>query len=142
MNDEFSAAAEKPVSPIHHENALDESVPYEPLFTADQNRPDGQFNSGICLRDGLGVPIDLPGAARYFKLAADQNHADAQFNYAICLRDGMGVLINLGASAKYFKLAADQNHSAAQSQYGVCLLKGLGVRINLSEAAQYSQAGG
>jgi hypothetical protein len=45
-------------------------------LAADQNHARGQFNYGICLYNGDGVPNDLEGAAKYFKLAADQNHAE------------------------------------------------------------------
>jgi TPR repeat protein len=31
-------------------------------LAADQNHADAQFHYGICLRDGIGVSIDLIGA--------------------------------------------------------------------------------
>jgi TPR repeat protein len=60
------------------------------------------------LRDGSDVPVDVPAAARYLKLAADQGHRRAQFFYPLALRDGCGISANLEESKRYFDLAAAQ----------------------------------
>jgi TPR repeat protein len=89
--------------------------------------------------NGRGVPIDLLGAARYFKLAADQNHAQGQCTYGFCLVNGHGVPSDLVEAAKYFKLAADQNDAGGQYNYGFCLANGHGVPTDLIGAAKYSK---
>jgi hypothetical protein len=38
----------------------------------DQGNAIAHFNYGFCLDNGRGVPIDLEGAAHYFKLAVNQ----------------------------------------------------------------------
>jgi hypothetical protein len=53
----------------------------------DQDLSDTQFEHGLCLLQGRGVPIDLVGAVRYFKLAADQGICEAQFQYGLCLSE-------------------------------------------------------
>jgi TPR repeat protein len=49
---------------------------------ADQNHMNGQFHYGLCLVEGLGVPITYAGASRYFKISADGNSAGRQAFYA------------------------------------------------------------
>jgi TPR repeat protein len=73
------------------------------------------------LRDGEGVPKDLAGAVKYFKLAVDQGDSYAQNKYALALHDGDGVPKDLAGAAKYFKLAADQGSSCAQFNYALDL---------------------
>jgi TPR repeat protein len=70
------------------------------MLSADQGNADGQYVYGISLRDGSGVPIDLPRAAHYFKLAADQGNASAQNDCRIALRGGVGVPIDFGGAVK------------------------------------------
>ena len=89
------------------------------------------------LENGIGVPVDLASAARYYKLAADQGLADAQYNYGLCLENGTGVSVDLASAARYFKLAADQGVDLAQYNYGVCLENGTGVSVDLASAARY-----
>jgi TPR repeat protein len=89
------------------------------------------------LQDGQGIPIDLEGAAHYFKLSADQGNANGQWRYGECLRDGKGIPIDLEGAAHYFKLSADQGNAAGQWLYGVCLQDGQGIPIDLEGAAHY-----
>ena len=51
-------------------------------MAADQGDAVAQFNYGVCLYRGEGVPLDFSEAARYYKMAADQGSA-AQFNYGL-----------------------------------------------------------
>jgi TPR repeat protein len=85
-------------------------------LAGDQGIAAAQFNYGVCLENGRGVPIDFQQAAHYFKLAADQRVADAQFNYRVCLENGRGVPIDFQQAVHYFKLAADQGNAAAEYQ--------------------------
>jgi TPR repeat protein len=64
-------------------------------LAADQGLADAQFNYGVCLENGRGVPSDFQKAVHYYKLAADQEMANAQLNYGICLYNGRGVPIDL-----------------------------------------------
>jgi TPR repeat protein len=95
---------------------------------------DGQYESGYCLHDGVGVPVDLKGAAYQFKLAADQGLTAAEYHYGICLQDGDGVQIDLKGAAHYFKRAADQTVSFAQFKYGLYLENGEKITRNFQLA--------
>jgi TPR repeat protein len=40
---------------------------------------------GVCICEGLRIPIDLEAASDYFKLAAEYGHTDAQDHYGLCI---------------------------------------------------------
>jgi TPR repeat protein len=44
------------------------------------------------LLNGIGVPIDLEGAAHYLQLSADQGSAGGQNAYGIVVRDSRSAL--------------------------------------------------
>jgi hypothetical protein len=84
-------------------------------LSADQGFPLGQFNYGVCLWNGNGIPANPSLAAQYFKLAADQGNSAAQFNYGVALSEGRGIALNHALAAHYFKLAADQGVPQARA---------------------------
>lgn len=45
-------------------------------LSADRHYNQAQYQYAMCLKNGLGVPINLDEAARY-KLAADKGHTQA-----------------------------------------------------------------
>jgi TPR repeat protein len=57
----------------------DKDVKAAQLFrkAAEAGSPEGQFEFGLCLRDGKGVPQDLAGAKDWFRKAAGAGHAEA-----------------------------------------------------------------
>jgi TPR repeat protein len=57
---------------------------------ADQRFSAVQFNYGVALRDGAGIPMDFTRASHFLERAADQQHAAAQFEFAVSLWDGKG----------------------------------------------------
>jgi hypothetical protein len=99
--------------------------------------PISQFNWGLRLAEGNGVPRNLSLSAHYIKLAADQGLEEAQFFYGNLLFEGRGIPVNYSLAAYYFKLAADQGNSNAQFKYGICLSNGQGILVNHSLAAHY-----
>jgi TPR repeat protein len=105
-------------------------------LAADQNDAARQDNYGFCLRAGMGVDVDLIGAAQYVKMAADQQRPHAQYEYGHCLEEGRGVARDLVGAIKYYKLAADQQHTTAQVVYGVRVGRGVGVAPNPRLAAE------
>lgn len=65
-----------------------------------------QDNVGIALRDGLGVPKDLAGAVREFRLAADAGNTDAMVNLGEMYEAGAGGLNKeAGAAVKLYEAA-------------------------------------
>jgi serine/threonine protein kinase len=89
-------------------------------MSADQGDAGGQYNYGICLKNGEGVAKDLKEAARYYKMSADQGNAFGQDKYGICLGEGEGVDKELKEAARYFKMSADQGNKDARMSYERC----------------------
>ena len=46
-------------------------------LAADQGHAPAQFQYGLCLKEGEGVPCDLSAAARYFMMVIEQGHTEA-----------------------------------------------------------------
>jgi TPR repeat protein len=77
---------------------------------AERGNPVAQREHACRLsRDG-----NMPGAAKYFKLAANQGFVTGHYTYDVCLLNGYGVSINRREASEYFKLAADQGFANAQ----------------------------
>jgi TPR repeat protein len=55
-------------------------------LSADQGCAETQFNYGVALAIGDGIPIDKSHAPHFFKLAADQGDAAAQHTSGILLK--------------------------------------------------------
>ena len=80
---------------------------------ADQGDAGGQYNLGVCYRDGEGVTKDLAEAVKWFRKAADQGDAEAQakLGYAYC--HGSGVVKDEIEAYAYLNLVrmTDENVS-------------------------------
>ena len=100
------------------------------LASAQSGHPEGQFQLGVCLQDGLGVDVNLSEAVRWYTLAAKQGHAGAQNNLAYCLYNGLGTAMNKKEAASWYRQAANQNIAIAQYGLGVCFFNGEGVTKN------------
>lgn len=70
-------------------------------------------------RNGLGVAIDKPRAARLFAQAARAGDADAAFTLSNMLRDGEGVPRDLAAAHHWLQVAADGESPEALQQLGM-----------------------
>jgi TPR repeat protein len=98
-------------------------------LAADQGDSFGQWDYGVCLAQGKGIPMNKSLAANYFKLSADQGNQHGQCAYGLCLLTGDGVPRNESLAAHYFKLSAEQGNNQGQSLYAYCLGQGQGIRI-------------
>jgi len=104
-----------------------------------QNHAHANYQLGCLYQRGVGVPIILEEAFRYWKLAADQGYANAQFNVAMMYHDGEGVQKNLPEAFRYSKLAADQGYKDAQFIIGLMHHGAEGTPENIAEAFRYSK---
>lgn len=87
------------------------------LAAAQSGNPEGQFQLGMCLQDGLGVDKDLAEAVKWYTQAAQQGHPGAQNNLAYCYYNGLGTEIDKQQAADWFRRAANQNVVSAQSAW-------------------------
>jgi TPR repeat protein len=63
-------------------------------ISADHGCAFAEVNYGVCLFGGLGVPVDIFEAAKYFAKAAGLADEHGSFNYGLCLFNGKGVRVN------------------------------------------------
>ncbi|MGH6761310.1 MAG: tetratricopeptide repeat protein [Phyllobacterium sp.] len=72
---------------------------------------------------GLGVPVNLPEAAKWYGEAAKQGVPEAQFRYGVMLLEGRHVQKDMVKGEELMKLAAESNNPLAQFNYAQLLLK-------------------
>ena len=73
-----------------------------------QNNADGQFFTGLCYRDDVGVQQSLKKAAILFEKAAKQGLPRAQNALGECYEHGEGVEQDYFQAVKWYKKAAKQ----------------------------------
>lgn len=83
------------------------------LDMANKGVPESQYRYGCMLKEGVEIPQDLEGAAKYFKLASDQGYLDGVIAYATCLKDGSGVEKNEKEAIELLKTAVDKDYTDA-----------------------------
>jgi TPR repeat protein len=99
---------------------------------ADGGDVNAQYNLGVMLRDGRGVPQNSAEAATWFRKAAQQGLVPAQYNLGVMLFSGQDVERNLAEAVAWFRKAAEQGMAQAQYNLGVSLRDGQGgLRIPL-----------
>jgi TPR repeat protein len=111
-------------------------------IAADLGNSSAMDSYGFFLTHGLGVEVDLPLAAHYYKMSADAGNASGMLQYGVCLYRGWGIRLDLVSAAEYYKQASDQGNCDAMRLYGVCLEFGFGVDKDLVSAAQYYKMAG
>ena len=91
--------------------------------SAEQGNIDGQYNLGVNLSAGVGVPTrDIAEAIKWYQLAGSQGLVRAQFNCGLLLMKGDhsdfltgdgfgGIPPDLAEAARWFRRAADAEHS-------------------------------
>jgi hypothetical protein len=106
------------------------------LFQALAEKGDtrAQFMMGTIYEQGLGVPKDLPSAARWYRLAAEGGSASAQYNLGIFYQFGKSVPQDPAEAARWLHMAADQGHGRAQNNLSTFYFMGVGVERDPVEA--------
>jgi len=86
---------------------------------------------------GLGVPVDVTEAFKWFKLAADQGNPDAQADLANMYMAGAGVPKDDLEGLRLLKLAAAQKNPYAEYRLGVIYEEGVAVPKDYFEALKW-----
>ena len=108
-----------------------------------QNNADGQFFTGLCYRDEVGVQQSLTKAAILFEKAAKQGLPRAQNALGECYEHGEGVEQDYFQAVKWYKKAAKLFLSCAEADSDSCFMAGecyeygRGVTKNLCKAIEY-----
>lgn len=73
-----------------------------------------QYNLGILLIDGRGLPKDLSAARHWFERAARRGYGPAQYNFAVMLADGIGGVKNLSEAWFWARVASENGEDGAE----------------------------
>lgn len=107
------------------------------LLAAEQGDAEAQLNCALMFLDGIGVPRNLPLAAKWFRRAADQGDAQAQNNLGLMYLVGHGSKRDHAKAAKWLRRAAEQGVAHAQYNLGLMYSKGEEVPEDLDEAFKW-----
>lgn len=87
--------------------------------------PQSQYELGVLLYNGVGVPENEEKAVALFKLAAAQGHTGAMYMLGDSMLEGIGCAKNQVAALDWLFQAGEQGHRGARSRY-LALLNGRG----------------
>ncbi len=87
---------------------------------------DAQYNLGIALMEGDGVPVDKPEAFKWFKKAAEAGIAKNHWRLGLCYDEGQGVAKNPEEAFKCFEKAANKGHLTSKVRVGLSYIEGNG----------------
>jgi TPR repeat protein len=108
---------------------------------AAQGNLDAQYNLGVCLRLGLGVPRDDAEAERLYSGAAQRGHRSAQLALGSLKAQSATTEAAWQEVARWYRLAADSGHPAAMASLAQLYESGRGVTVDRSAALTlYRQA--
>ena len=96
--------------------------------------PYRQYELGVRVYNGNGMPQNYVEAAKWFQKSADQGNAAAQYSLGYMYANGEGVAENDAEAVKWYRLAADQGVADAQHKLGVMYDNGEGVPKSIVDA--------
>ena len=115
-----------------YEGALAELRPL-----AETGNAQAQFELGIMMSRGMGLPKDDAAAAAWLRRAADQGLADAQGALGVMTLEGRGVEKDENAALDLLKAAAAKGNDAAAISLGNMAQAGRVLPKSLGEAAHW-----
>ena len=89
----------------------------------------------------LGVPANLPEAAKWYEKAAALGSLSAMFNLGLMHKEADGIPQNLAKARELLEKAAAQNEPSSLTELGSMYYVGKGVPLDLAKARQYYEAG-
>ncbi|OHT00048.1 hypothetical protein TRFO_33339 [Tritrichomonas foetus] len=104
--------------------------------------PASVFQLAMKLKNGEGVPENIPQALKYIKKSADAGYPKAQIEYGKLLLDGIDNDVlqkNEIEASHFFHLAAEQGDAEGQYLYGHACYYGIGTQQNFRKAAKLLQ---
>ena len=104
---------------------------------ADTGHPVAQSDLGYMYEEGLGVAIDLPEAARWYRLAAEQGASYSQTRLGYLYEKGLGVPRDDALAAQWYSKSAAAGDEQGQSWLGSMYRDGRGVARNYKEAEKW-----
>ncbi len=105
---------------------------WQPL--AERGDARAQFNLGVVLFNGQGIPHDPLKAVEWYRAAADQGYGPAQANLSFMYETGQGLLQNYIEAYKWSTLAADHGVDSSKT------LSSLAAKMTTEQIATAEQA--
>jgi uncharacterized protein len=93
---------------------------------AENGDPQAHTLVGRLYAEGVGVPQNLPLAARWYARAAQLGDIEGSFAYGLMLAKGEGVEKDFAAAARMFETAAAHKHPLANYNLALLFLRGEG----------------
>ena len=93
---------------------------------AGNGDPQAHTLVGRIYAEGVGVPQNLPLAARWYARAAELGDIEGSFAYGLMLARGEGVEKDFAAAARMFETAAAHKHPLANYNLALLFLRGEG----------------
>jgi TPR repeat protein/transglutaminase-like putative cysteine protease len=132
---ETSAGYDAGVKAVEQKNYGLALVSLKPL--ADTGHPRARSYLGYIYENGLGIAIDLPEAARWYRLAAEQGDPYSQTRLGYLYEKGLGVPRDDALSAQWYSKSAAAGDESGQSWLGQMYRDGRGVARNYKEAEKW-----
>ena len=97
---------------------------------------ESQTQLGSLYENGLGVPLDMDRAIRWYQRAAAQNYPRAQVNLGVLYQYGTGVDKDLTSAIYWFQKASAQKNARAQGKLAYLYLTESGLERDEKEAVR------
>jgi TPR repeat protein len=83
---------------------------------AEQGNNDAEYNLGVCLRRGIGIPADVNAARRYYRSAALSNHVSAQLALGDLIAESATSDSDWSEAMHWYRLAAENGNTNAKAR--------------------------
>lgn len=78
---------------------------------------------GFCHEEGMGRPVDLATALKWYTLAAEQGDVHALSNLGRMYEQGIGLTVDLKRALRFYERAASRGHAWSQNRLATHLLE-------------------
>ncbi len=102
--------------------------------SAEKQDPIGLISLAYCHEKGVGTPVNLTKALKYYKLSADLGNKLAQWMFAY---HNENTLKTPAIAFKYYKLVADQGQASICTKIALSYETGTGVALDKDKAFKY-----
>ena len=92
--------------------------------TAEGGVPEGQYEYGRCLLEGIGVEKDETAGFEWMQRAAEQDDLVAMERLGDCYAQGSGTPCDLARAADCYRQAGEKLRTSAQVKYAMLLMSG------------------
>ena len=108
------------------------------LRSTERQKATDNYNLGLALQYGQGVPRDDAQAVSWYRKAAEHGNADAQSQLGWAYENGYGGLAKNDSEAiRWYRKAAEQGSSLGQYNLGGAFYYGRGVQLDYTQAVNW-----